>query len=200
MKESPSKKEQSREILATWVHQYSDELFSWAYYKTSEQRQAEDLVQDTFMAASESFKKFQQKSSPKTWLFAILNRKIIDSYRKKHRIEMVNSRSLSAQGDHDILDKLFDRHGNWKKEHKPKDWQIDEAHILDNVEFRQTLQKCMHKLPASWLSSIQLKYLEGKEGKDICQVLQISSSNYWQILHRAKLQLRHCLEHNWFNS
>ncbi|MCK5276978.1 MAG: RNA polymerase subunit sigma, partial [Cyclobacteriaceae bacterium] len=47
-------------------------------------------------------------------------------------------------------------------------------------------------------SAIHLKYLEEKDGKEICQELGITSSNYWQILHRAKLQLRICIEENWF--
>lgn len=56
----------------------------------------------------------------------------------------------------------------------------------------------MQKLPLAWSSTLQLKYLNEKVGKEICQDLGISTSNYSQILHRAKLQLRHCLEHHWF--
>jgi DNA-directed RNA polymerase specialized sigma24 family protein len=60
------------------------------------------------------------------------------------------------------------------------------------------LQLCMENLPALWFSAVQLKYLEGKKGELICQELQIAPTNFWQILHRAKLQLRKCLENNWF--
>jgi RNA polymerase sigma-70 factor (ECF subfamily) len=45
---------------------------------------------------------------------------------------------------------------------------------------------------------MQLKYLEQKDGKEICQDLGITSSNFWQILCRAKLQVRACIEKNWF--
>lgn len=76
---------------------------------------------------------------------------------------------------------------------------MEDTPLLDKPEFRQTLQDCMYKLPSKWRSIIELKHLEEKEGKDICQHLGLSSTNYWQILHRTKLQLRSCLELNWFN-
>jgi len=37
------------------------------------------------------------------------------------------------------------------------------------------------------------------ESEEICQELEITPTNYWQIMHRAKLQLRECIENNWFN-
>ena len=43
-----------------------------------------------------------------------------------------------------------------------------------------------------------MKYIEGLESDDICKELNITASNYWVLIHRAKLQLRACLEKNWF--
>jgi len=71
---------------------------------------------------------------------------------------------------------------------------------LDNVEFKSVMENCMKKLPDTWFSAIHLKYLEEKDGKVICQELGITPSNFWQILHRAKVQLRACIEKNWFKS
>jgi RNA polymerase sigma-70 factor (ECF subfamily) len=56
----------------------------------------------------------------------------------------------------------------------------------------------MH-FPKKWNLCVKLKYLSGKRGEEICQELEISTSNYWQIIHRAKLQLRDCVGSNWFN-
>lgn len=199
MKSIKTVKPKKQELLSSWVQQYGDELFSWAYYKTSDKMQAEDLVQETFLAAFQSMEKFQEKSSPKTWLFSILNRKVVDVYRKRRRNIFYSRGTIEMNGKANILNHLFDQHGNWKKEHRPKKWEIEDFQILDQPEFRQTLQACLHKLPSKWLSIIELKYLKEKEGKDISQELEISSTNYWQILHRAKLQLRSCLKTNWFN-
>lgn len=177
--------------LTNWVEQYSDNLYSWAYYKTSNREIAEDLVQDTFMAAFHSLEKFNWKSNPKTWLMSILKNKISDFFREQYKTPTTNQ--------HQILETLFDKNGHWRVSEIPKQWQIeDEKQLLDNLDFRQILLDCLDKLPKNWFAAINLKFLEEKKGKEICQELGITDTNFWQILHRAKLQLRKCLELNWF--
>lgn len=173
-----------------WVELYSDSMYSWALHKTSSKETAEDLVQETFMVAVQSFDKFEGKSDPKTWLIAILNNKIKDHYR--------NSVRKPTIADNSIFEKLFDNHHKWKAGERPQEWKEEEGHLLDNSDFQKTLGTCMQKLPKNWLSVIQLKYLEEKNSELICQDLEITTTNLWQILHRAKLQLRKCLELNWF--
>ncbi|PIY34118.1 MAG: RNA polymerase subunit sigma, partial [Bacteroidetes bacterium CG_4_10_14_3_um_filter_42_6] len=58
--------------------------------------------------------------------------------------------------------------------------------------------KCLDALPDRWSLSIKLKYLMEKESEEICQELGVSPTNFWQIMHRAKLQLRDCVENKWF--
>ena len=173
-----------------WVEMYSDNMYSWALHKTSSKETAEDLVQETFLAAVQSFDKFKGESNPKTWLFAILNNKINDHYRSSYRRPMVD-------GDA-IFERLFNENDQWKPEERPQQWTDDTEHLLDNDEFQKTMHHCMKKLPANWFSAIQLKFMEEKNSEHICQELGITDTNFWQILHRAKLQLRKCLEFNWF--
>ncbi|MCK5469453.1 MAG: sigma-70 family RNA polymerase sigma factor [Cyclobacteriaceae bacterium] len=185
--------------IQDWVTRYADDLFRWAVHKTSDKETAEDLVQETFLAAFQSLDKFQGKSHPKTWLFSIVNNKIMDYHRKQFRSETINRSQLNSNSERiDVLENFFDSEGTWKPEARPSDWQEMEGHLLDNPDFTKMLKYCMNKLPGNWCSAIHLKYLEEKDGKEICQELGITSSNYWQILHRAKLQLRICIEENWF--
>ncbi len=172
------------------VEMYSDNMYSWALHKTSSKETAEDLVQETFLAVVQSFDKFKGDSNPKTWLFAILNNKINDHYRSSYRKRVVD-------GDA-IFETLFDSNDQWKTEERPQQWANDTEHLLDNNEFQQTLHHCLKKLPDNWFSAIHLKFMEEKNGEHICQELGITDTNFWQILHRAKLQLRKCLELNWF--
>ena len=65
-----------------WVDNYTDILFSFAFYKTGNREEAEDLVQDTFLSAYKSRETYNGSASEKTWLMAILKNKIIDFYRK----------------------------------------------------------------------------------------------------------------------
>jgi RNA polymerase sigma-70 factor (TIGR02943 family) len=178
--------------LSEWVETYTSELYSWAFHKVSDTELAKDLVQDTFLAAVEKIESFKGDSSPKTWLFSILNHKIIDHYRKK-----IN-RPVSI--DNELLSSFFDDNGTWRTEKRPKDWQEDETNLLDDNDFLKILEKCIEDLPDKWNISIKLKYLSERSSEEICQELDIAPTNMWQMIHRAKIQLRDCVEHNWFNN
>ena len=179
------------DILSRWVDEYTADLYSWAVFKISDRETAKDLVQDTFLVAAEKMDSFKGDSSPRTWLFSILNHKIIDTYRKKDKQPVTT-------GSH-ILSELFDKDGSWKKEKRPQHWHEDEKHLLHNEDFLAVLAACLDALPDTWNTCVKLKYLSGKKGEEICQAVGLTASNYWQIIHRAKLQLRECIEDNWFN-
>jgi RNA polymerase sigma-70 factor (TIGR02943 family) len=178
--------------LKNWVIQYTNDLYKWAYYKTSSVETAEDLVQDTFWAAAEKLDKFKGESSPKTWLFSILNYKIIDHYRKR-----VNQ---AIPIENNVISNLFDTDGDWQKEKRPKEWEEEEKHLLDDSDFQLVLANCFDALPEKWSICVKLKYLSEKSSDEICQEIGIAPTNLWQIVHRAKLQLRTCVENNWFKN
>ncbi|GIV34218.1 MAG: RNA polymerase sigma factor [Chitinophagales bacterium] len=181
-----SKKE---EEIKSWVKEYTKELLSWAFYKTSDKMLAEDLVQEVFLVATKNYDSFRHNSQPKTWLFAILNNKIAEHYRK-----------LSARTHiHSISDPFFNADGRWHEETAPQEWpHADEDSLPDNPEFMKVLYHCIDELSALHAACICMKFIHDMESKVICQELGISPTNYWQIIHRAKLQLRKCLEKLWF--
>ena len=181
-----------KNALTEWVNVYTNDLYSWAVHKVSNTELAKDLVQDTFLAASEKISSFKAESSPKTWLFSILNHKIIDIYRKKAN-QPVNM-------DNNTFSVFFDNNGTWITGKKPKEWHEEEGHLLDDTEFVAVLKKCLDTLPENWSTTVKLKYLMNKNGEEICQELGIAPTNYWQIIHRAKLQLRDCIERSWFQN
>ena len=185
-------------VIKSWVNAYSDKLYSWCLYKTNSKEIAEDLVQDTFMAAFQAMNKFEGKSNPKTWLFTILNNKIADHFRKLYRKPTITESELKQSSEASFFETYFDANGSWQKEQRPKAWQQEDAHLLDNTIFVRVLKSCMNKLSPDCYEAVQLKYIEEKKGEIICQELQISPTNFWQLLHRARLQLRRCLEINWF--
>lgn len=188
---------ESKTLVTKWVEEYSDGLFTWALHKTSNKEIAEDLVQETFAAAFQALDKFEGKSSYRTWLYGILNHKILDHYRSQYR-QSNGVKKTDRTESQDIRNSIFEQDGHWKSDFVPQDWQNSEDHILDNPEFNARLAQCMDELPQNWRASMQLKYLEEKNGETICQELNITSTNFWQMLHRSKLQLRRCLEMNWF--
>lgn len=176
--------------ISELVDKYTDDLFRYALYKLSDEEKAKDIVQDTFLAATEKAESFKGESNPKTWLFSILNFKIIDVYRSKSRHDQ--------RIDEDFSD-FFDKNGSWLKDKMPSDWSEDE-HLLDNENFIQIMEECMDALPENWNLCMKLKYISGKKGSEICKEMDISETNYWQITRRSKLQLRECIEGNWFKN
>lgn len=177
-------------LFEQWVKDYSDELFSWAFHKTSSREVAEDLVQDTFLSAFKSIENFRGDSKPKTWLFSILNNKIIDYYRKKVNQSDILEKKLNYVAEHAFEDE------SWQPSVMEFTWQ-NEEHILDNPDFLKILESCLSSLSEKWRIVITAKYLLEKTAEEICQDLAISMSNYWQISHRAKLILRECIEKKW---
>ena len=178
--------------IENWVNEYAADLYSWAQYKISDSETAKDLVQDTFLAASRKISSFRGDSSPKTWLFSILNFKIIDFYRDKAKKPV----SLESEG----FSNFFDEHGEWKKDKRPQSWDDEDGHLLDNEDFQKVLKLCMDALPEKWNACMNMKYMMEKNGEEICQELEITSANFWQIIHRAKLNLRECINNKWFRN
>lgn len=179
--------------VGLWLAEYGDEMYSWAYYKTSDKEIAEDLVQDTFLSAHSNISKFKQDSNPKTWLFTILNNKIIDHYRSAVHRRSVNASSLS---ENDEPNNLFEKNESWNANSIT---QWEEPHLLDNLNFIKVLDLCIDHLPEKYKAVTLAKYYHHKKGEEICKDLDISASNLWQMVHRAKLQLKACLDKNWSN-
>ncbi|MET4080329.1 RNA polymerase sigma-70 factor (TIGR02943 family) [Pedobacter sp. UYP30] len=171
-----------------WVCNYADFLYQFAFSRLNDDELAKDLVQETFLSALEKIGTFKARSSEKTWLTAILKYKIVDVYR---------SRSSAMQADNN-QNKFFEQQdGHWKVEARPKEFGIEHSTALEDKEFQHILKYCLGKLPKLWHTVFAMKFIDDEQGGDICSKLNITSSNYWVIMHRAKLNLRACLQKNW---
>jgi RNA polymerase sigma-70 factor (TIGR02943 family) len=177
-----------------WVKAHADYLYAFAITRINDEEQARDLVQETFLAALEKTGSFEGRSSERTWLTAILKNKVIDIYRKKSSGLKTTTIKEAEQEQADFFDADT---GHWIKENGPKEFGIeDEDHIV-NKEFEQILQKCMQKLPVLWKAVFTMKHIDEEPTDIICAELKVTSSNFWVIIHRAKLNLRACLQKNW---
>jgi RNA polymerase sigma-70 factor (ECF subfamily) len=71
-----------------------------------------------------------------------------------------------------------------------------EEELLDNPDFNVIMEECMNDLPEMEISR-NIQILKREKTEAICQELEITTSNYWQIVHRSKLLLKKCLELKW---
>jgi RNA polymerase sigma-70 factor (TIGR02943 family) len=177
-----------------WVKTHADYLYGYALPRLNDEEQAKDLVQETFLAALERKDKFEGKSSERTWLTAILKNKIIDVYRKKS----TGLKMADVKEAEDEQQDFFDAdNGHWNKAHYPQPFGIEDHDPLAGKEFNQVLQKCLQKLPALWMAVFTMKHIDDAATDIICNDLKVTQANFWVIIHRAKLNLRACLQRNW---
>lgn len=183
-----------------WIERYSDVLFSYTISRINKREVAEDLVQETFFSALKGRDSYLGNASEKTWLISILKRKIIDHYRKKSTQNELNI--FDKDSTDDFMNHFFDKEGgyqgHWTEGTSPQEWRKDFQTSVESDEFNSILKNCLGKLPEKSSAVFTLKNMEDLDSDEICKELQITPSNYWVLMHRAKLQLRECMEKNWF--
>ena len=175
------------DIINDWMKKYSDFFFNYTYKRVKDTSMVKDILQETFIAAWKNISSFKKKADEKTWLFAILKNKLVDHYRLQAKLakEPLNT------------DHYFDEVEHWTESDAPLVWQnANEA--FNNKEFYTVLDICKSKLSRLQQLVFTMKYVDEHETTFICKVLNITASNYWVIIHRSKLNLRNCLEKNWF--
>ncbi|MBN8550705.1 MAG: sigma-70 family RNA polymerase sigma factor [Deltaproteobacteria bacterium] len=180
--------------LETLVEENFDYLYRYAYRYFRSSDLAEDLVQETFLAATEAYDRFEGKSSPRTWLTSILRHKIIDRLRTKHREEPVDFDALERES----LGTMFNEVEHWQRDTAPVAWRSSPDGALAQKQFFKALDGCLGKLPSKMRQLFLLRELEGIERDQICSQLEISASNAAVLLHRARLSLQQCLQATWF--
>jgi RNA polymerase sigma-70 factor (ECF subfamily) len=175
---------------------YRPALLRYATLQVREPAVAEDLVQNTLVAALQSLGSFRGDASPATWLIGILKRQIIDHYRRMSRETPlpVSGGGDDPEGDADLLDRLFASDGHWAT--KPTVWADPEGG-LQQEEFLAVLEACLKGLAGQSGRVFALREVMELEPAEICKDLGLTQSNYWVLMHRARLRLRSCVERGW---
>ncbi len=180
-----------------WPDRYGDELFRFARHRVPDAATAEELVQETFLSALRALDSFRGEASERTWLFVILRRKLIDHYRRQARSPLVGLEALDERGPREA-NFFTPENGHWAASQQPTAWQNAEA-ALEQHETQAAIRQCQERLTAQQQAVFVMRFVDDQPAEDICRELNISSANYWVIVHRAKLQLRRCLEKKGFN-
>lgn len=176
---------------ARWVESHGDALFGFALARLHVRAEAEDAVQDTFLAALNARARYRGESGERTWLFGILRHKVIDRLRRRGREVALES---DSQADA-FIEQTFDETGGWRN--APQHWDRPDEDA-EREEFWHTLSGCLGGLPDTLATTFRLMELDGLGTDEACKVLAISPTNVWVRLHRARLRLRECLERQWF--
>jgi RNA polymerase sigma-70 factor (ECF subfamily) len=174
-----------------WLVEHGDYLYRYALARLRDPHLAEDVVQETLIAAIQN-NSYAGQSAPRTWLTGILKHKIIDLMRRQMREQPLDSNSLP---DEPGMDDFFaDDDGHWID--KPQFWAAPEDE-LEQKQFLVVLQQCMDRLPKKLAQIFLMREVHENDNEEICKELEISATNAWVMLYRARMGLRKCLELNW---
>lgn len=165
-------------------------LLRYASLQLRNRDAAEDVVQETLVAALAGEAAFAGRSNLRTWATGILKHKIVDAMRRSAR-----EQSLEGEADSSDFDALFDERGHWH-EH-PEPWNEPDG-ALQQKQFLAALERCLEGLPPRTAQAFLLREHMGLETPEICKELGITSTHCWVLLYRARMALRECLEKSWF--
>lgn len=182
---------------SSWVDQHGDYLYNFACSRLNDTTVAQDIVQETFLAALKAKDSFTGASSRRTWLTGILKHKIIDHLRcaAREQAELENEPLPIEQNP--PFNQGGQWAGHWQFDRGPKSWGIDPAQACEDKEFRAIFHHCLEQLPARMSAAFTLSVMEQQSTDEVCKELSLTATNLWTILSRTRQQLRHCLETYW---
>ena|ERR1044071_1514547 len=180
-----------------WVQEYGDALFGFVALRVRDRVIAQDLVQETFLAAIKARDSFGGRSTERAWLFGILRNKLTDYYRLQGReVFLADSESVLPEEQGAFGSSGLTKDG-WLHGVGPKAWETPEE-VLSSKEFQEVLKRCLSRLPDKVAQAFVLREIDGVSSDEICKDLGVSPNNVWVMLHRARMGLRRCLEVHWF--
>jgi RNA polymerase sigma-70 factor (ECF subfamily) len=179
-----------RSAAERWVDDHGECLYRYALVRVRKPEVAEDLVQETFLAAVRGYEKFGGRSSERSWLCGILKNKIVDHFRKLGR--------ETSFTDMEFLSEKFVSVGFWNHDQGPIEWKPPADEVTHRNEFWQVMRDCLSKLPQKIRDVFTMREMDDVPSSEICAILSITDSNLWVMVHRARMALRECLEMNWF--
>ena len=181
--------------LAAQIEAHRSYLVRYARSRINDPHAAEDLAQDTLLAALTASPGFQNRSTLRTWLTGILKHKITDMRRIGGREPNISSILPDASSDE--MDALF--HAGAGRAHVaawpawPARESEDPCTGLARERLMRDLRAGLKTLPPNQRSALELREFAGLSTDEICRTLDVSSSNFWVMICRAKASMRKSL-------
>ena len=180
-----------------WVEEYGDVLLGFAAARVSDRAVAQDLVQETLLAALKARHSFGGRSTERAWLFGIMRNKLVDYFRRQSReVPVADFEAPWPEEDGAFCGAGHGKDG-WARKFAPEPWETPDESLISK-EFQEVLNRCLSGLPDQTAQAFVLREIDGLTSEEICKDLGVSPNNLWVKLHRARMGLRRCLEVHWF--
>ncbi|MFO0773083.1 MAG: sigma-70 family RNA polymerase sigma factor [Nitrospiraceae bacterium] len=173
-------------------------LFRLVLQHVADHAAAEEVVQDTWIAAIEGLPRFQGRSSLRTWLCGIAIHKAKDrGVRDKRQVPFSCFETASDDADDAIDPSRFHRHGeaagSWELPPHSWDERTPET-LLASHQAVTAMVQAIDSLPASLKDVLVLRDMDGLDVKEVCALLSITDANLYVRLHRARERVRMAVE------
>lgn len=182
-----------RNELRTEIGALRADLLRIANLQLRDAHLAEDVVQETLLAALNATSAYAGRAAVKTWLVGILKHKVIDALRLRIRAPK-NVTDLAVEMSAESVDALFDDTGTWRA--RPREWD-DPSHGLGQHDFDRVLERCLKKLPDLNAQVFVLREVFELEADEVCSLAAITRNHLNVLLYRARMSLRHCIDLHW---
>lgn len=182
-----------------WLANHGDYLYSFAFVRVRNSAVAEDLVQETLLAAIGAAEGHEGRSSERTWLVGIMKHKVFDYFRRISRTPELQVVEKEDQSEVGCFETTGLWRGHWREDQAPMSWPIDASRLLESREFCEAFDRCLLGLPRKMAIAFTLREIDGLSTDEICEILGVTPTNLWVILHRARVRLRQLLEIEWFH-
>jgi len=150
---------------------------------------ADEVIQEAWMSVMRGLPKFEGRSSLKSWVMRIVSNEAKTRRRKESR-----SVSLEQMEESWSTDPRFTSAGHWQV--SSNDWEGDSPDMLMQAE---ELQNCIKKhvnlLPDNQQAALMLRESGQYSLDEICNILEVSSSNVRVLLHRARDKVMQVIDH-----
>jgi len=173
--------------FVTLVGLYHAPLLRFARTFVRQPSQAEDVVQETWLAVLTGLERFERRASFKTWLFRILSNRARTKAVRESRFDQLDP---AADGG-GVSDDRFTAEGRWRT--PPREWRLTPERLLQSKEARAIVEAALETLPAGQRAVVTLRDVEGLEAAEVCNVLGITETNQRVLLHRGRARIREAL-------
>jgi RNA polymerase sigma-70 factor (ECF subfamily) len=184
------------DAFTTLVRRHHASLKRVARMYVSTDAVAEEVVQETWLAAIAGLDRFEQRASLKTWLFHILANKAKTRGARERRSTPFASLAAAGGDEPSVPPERFQGDGaawpgHWAA--PPRPWE-DPERRLQSLEARERLRTAIGALPDVQQAVLTLRDVEGLDAGEVCELLDLSDGNQRVILHRARARVRAELE------
>ncbi|MDF0645168.1 MAG: sigma-70 family RNA polymerase sigma factor [Nitrospira sp.] len=180
------------------VNRHHSALIRMAMGYVADREVAKEVVQDTWMAVIEGLDRFEGRSSLRTWIYGIMIHKAKDrGVREKRHTTFSAFESCEDDNEEAVDPSRFHQKGesagHWAFPPQPWDDQTPEK-LLSSQQTINAMNSAIESLPGTLKEVLILRDVEGVDIKEACALLNITETNLYVRLHRARERVRKVVE------